>query len=125
MVVADIDGDGRDDLLYRKVVSQERVYPKDAHNWQAVMLKWFYRLSTGDNFGPEQEAGFPNDGIVISPLPSSTNLYTPRPLDIDGDGAGSRLRSLSRMLHIRRTLLGRPTAKNTQPFGGPTSSPNW
>ena len=61
LTVGDVDGDGRDDLIY-----------PDAEN------EWKMRLSTGTGFGPEQDSGIPN----VSPDETSRI----RPTDVDRDG---------------------------------------
>ena len=69
---ADINGDGRDDLLYRvPQLNRSRTY--------IIKVEWFYRLSTGRGFGPAEKAFLPESktGAGIEDL---------RTVDLNGDG---------------------------------------
>ncbi|NTX54358.1 RHS repeat-associated core domain-containing protein [Myxococcus sp. CA039A] len=67
-LAADVNGDGRDDLVYRKRSGTTSVL-------------WFVRYSDGSSFGPEQ-------AMTSLPVPSSTGESTTdgRFTDWDGDG---------------------------------------
>jgi RHS repeat-associated protein len=85
LIVADLNGDGLDDLLYRKSVGRRTVErpwaPYGDTDWED--LGWFYRLGTGtgSGFGPERPTSLPADGDW-----STVPLFAARALDIDGDG---------------------------------------
>ena len=69
---ADIDGDGRDDLLYR-------VPTLDSAGSALIKTNWVYRLSTGRGFGPPVTTTLPESktGAAIEDL---------RTVDLDADG---------------------------------------
>jgi RHS repeat-associated protein len=84
IVVADFNGDARDDILY-----------PNTDDWlrEGQQQRWYVRLSTGSGFGPAREAGFappvkdcynpnPPDGRIECTA-SEGNV---RPIDVDLDG---------------------------------------
>jgi RHS repeat-associated protein len=66
---ADVDGDGRDDLLYRRAATFAEF---------AGTADWWYRPSTGEGFGPPQELG------IVGPI--AEHYLEPRMVDVDMDG---------------------------------------
>ena len=98
----DLNGDGRDDILYRAWKEPSDSGPNSS------CLGWFSRLSTGTGFGPPQYHGFsyrsdwqscPNDGSVgpsgaaggSTTSGQASTIYRPLtgdvfPVDIDRDG---------------------------------------
>lgn len=75
MIVADINGDGMDDILYRRKTGTNH------YGW--AELTWYYRLSTGEGFDSEIECGLP---IQVAFPNSRARVYNVIPADIDGDG---------------------------------------
>ncbi|MBN1209562.1 MAG: VCBS repeat-containing protein [Myxococcaceae bacterium] len=66
----DLNGDGRDDLLYREYINLPLSPPQGI---------WWARLSTGNGFGPRQPAGIP-------PSFSLPPVWAGRAADMDQDG---------------------------------------
>ncbi|WP_426750757.1 FG-GAP-like repeat-containing protein [Myxococcus sp. Y35] len=67
----DINGDGRDDLLYREFVS--------GTTGSGGYGRWWVRLSTGNGFGPREPANLPNNSY-------EGRLDAGRPIDFNLDG---------------------------------------
>lgn len=66
----DLNGDGKDDILYREYVDPTDGPPQG---------RWWYRLSTGEGFGPRQLAG-----LAPSLAPTASRIGRPADLDMDG-----------------------------------------
>ncbi len=81
VLIADLNGDGRDDILYRANVSMSVV---DTSGFRSAVDKtqWRYRLSVGGEFeATSHDAGLPFQiGQTAIPLPM------PRAVDVDMDG---------------------------------------
>ena len=71
---ADINGDGRDDILYRKRGSPQF----------GPTAVWFYRLSTGEGFGAPVEVRLADGGPYGPPV--GPTYVDPRVLDLELDG---------------------------------------
>ncbi|WP_187345105.1 RHS repeat-associated core domain-containing protein [Cystobacter ferrugineus] len=67
----DLNGDGKDDLLYREF--------QKGSSGSSDIGHWWFRLSTGLGFGPRQDAGLPNDFFEGS-------AYSGRVADLNQDG---------------------------------------
>ncbi|MBL8717330.1 MAG: hypothetical protein JNL79_15190 [Myxococcales bacterium] len=98
MLVADVNGDGRDDVFYRRSVAKERcsagptvacddpTRPCPVCDGDVDRLEWFYRLAqTGaegrPTFGPEQPTGLP-----AQYSDAGSTIPVVRLVDIDADG---------------------------------------
>jgi RHS repeat-associated protein len=83
MAVADFDGDGRDDIVYRLPARTANNQFLDLNGGQGDPLArgdWFLRRGTPAGLGPR---------IALPSLPSTAGgewRFSPRALDVDGDG---------------------------------------
>jgi RHS repeat-associated protein len=111
ILIADIDGDGKDDILYRKSKRLAAHGCPDAPAYEHCddQVEWFYRLSVDTpggrhGFDPVEHAA----GLPIQHAENKQIIPVPRAVDLTGDGRVALLFPAQGLLSASSGLLVQP-----------------